>query len=272
MASPDDAPGFDSLLNADHVADGPEDNAKWNCFSCGKYLGEQGGGGSFTLDFGYGSSYDTTQGVCGWVCDECVTQKHGRLLVRKNEKRRDGYWANANYAKLSEHEETQSHVSTLDYFGRRQMPWGHDHDGHPYKTQGDRQYETLTSEERGRVESWLFKEDEALDRDLIVKLLQALMASEARCAHENSKRWRAEHHALDRARQQAERLSAEDLAQLRAREQADLSPTDWRRVWEHAEWNERHFRQKDEQLRQQAIEIEALRAEKDALQKRLRIT
>jgi len=268
MVSTDDARDTDDFPDAPGPAD-PDGRVKWDCFSCGGFLGEQGSGADFTLGFGYGSSYDGTRNVCGWICDECVTQKHGRLLVRVDPKRRDGFWSPANYVPLAEHEETRKHVAHLDFFGRRHMPWGFDHRGEPYESTGDRRYEVLTAQERSRVEAWLFREDEPVDRDLVVKLLHALMASEAQCALERSKRWRAEMHALDRARHQAARMSAEELAQLRAREQADLSPADWGRLWEHTQWNENHFREQQERIRAQAEEITSLRAQTEALKKRL---
>ena len=243
----------------------------WDCLCCGKHLGEQGGGGSFTLGFGYGSSYDGTEGICGWVCDECVTQKHGRLRVRLHRKAgHDVYWSSANNIPLAEHEETKGHVARFDFFGRRQMPWGVDHNGDSYKSQGDREYETVTSDDRSRIESWLFQESEALDRDLIVKLLQGLMESESRRTLAESKQWDAERNATDRLRQQAERLSAEELTRLRSREAGRLCSMDIAKIWETHDWYERGWHQMQDEVTEAHEKVKELEATNEALKKRLK--
>lgn len=258
----------DEVLNG-AATDAPEDTkVRWDCFSCGKHLGEQGRGGSFTLDFGYGSSFDTVQGINGWLCDECVAQKHGRLRVSNGTKRR-GYWLEKNQIPLAEHEETKTHVSDFDFFGRKRMPWTVDSTGRHYEVAGWRDYDVVTAEERSRIEAWLFNED-PIDRDLVVKLLQALMESEAARHEADSLRAQAFSNAMGRARQQAERLSAEELARLRVREaKRNLSPTDVTRIWEHAEWNENHFREQEEKMTEQAERIKELEAENTALMERL---
>jgi hypothetical protein len=272
MVPTDEAPGFDHAAGIDPTTTGPEEKVKWDCLSCGKYMGEQGGGGSFTLDFGYGSSYDDTRGICGWVCDECVTQKHGRLRVRLDRKAPyEVVWSNANNVPLAEHKETKEHVARFDFFGRRRMPWGVDHNGHPYESQGDRQYESLTSDERSRVESWLFQEDEALDRDVIVKLLQGLMESEMRVAQADAKRWEAERNALDRARNQAERLSAEELTRLRSREGKRLTVMELAQIWETHDWYERRWHKMEDEVSELREKVKGLETTNEALRNRLRI-
>lgn len=103
----------------------------------------------------------------------------------------------------------------------------------------------------------------------MAKLLQALMESEVARSQAEEKRWRAEVNAMDRARQEAERLSAEELAQLRVRETENLSPEEVAQVWEHAEWNEKHFREQQEKIREQAQTIQELQDQVDALKRRL---
>jgi hypothetical protein len=253
----------DETLNDDATTDAPEDTqVRWNCFSCGKHLGEQGDGGSFTLDFVYGSGLDMTRGINGWICDECICQKHGRLRVSNGAQGME-YWLERNQIPLAEHEETKTHVSELDFFGRRRFP------GRRYEVTGWRDYDVVTAEERSRVEASLFG-DEPVDKDLVVKVLQALMESEAARHEADSQRWRAESNLYSRARQQAERLSAEELAQLRVREaKGKLAPGDVTRLWEHAEWNETHFREQQEKLSEQAERIKELEAENKALKERL---
>lgn len=245
-----------------------DQQVRWDCFSCGKHLGAQGAGGSFTLDFGYGSRLDTTQGINGWVCDECVAQKHGRLRV-SNGARNLEYWLEKNQTPLAEHEDT-TFVSELDFFGRKRMPWALDNEMRPMSLEGWRRYETITSEERSRIEAWLFNE-EPLDRALVVKLLQALMESEGACADAQAKRWEAEVNASSRARNQAERLSADELARLRVREgKRSLGAEEVQRIWEHAQWNENHFHEQQEKISEQRERIQELEAENAALKKRMR--
>jgi len=257
----------DETLNNDATDSREEKQVRWDCFSCGKHLGEQGDGGSFTLDFGYGSGLDTTRGINGWICDECVAQKHGRLRVSDGAKGME-YWLEKHQLPLAEHDDAK-YVRDLDYFGRKRLPWSVDHKGNPYTIKGWRLYTAITSEERSRVETWLFNE-EPLDRGIVVKLLQALMESEGERAEAESRRWEAEREALDRARQQAERLSAEELAQLRVREaKRAMTPEETRRLWEHAEWNENHFREQQEAMREQKNRIKELEGEVAGLKKRL---
>ena len=241
----------------------PDDSSKqvkWDCFSCGKHLEEQGAGGSFTLHFAYGSRLDTTQGINGWVCDECVAQKHGRLRVSNGAK--EGYWLEVNMVPLAEHDETKGAVENLDFYGRRKFSWKLDEEGW-------RLYHSVTSEERGRIEAWLFNE-EPLDRDLVVKLLQAIMESEGERAKAESERWKADQIAFQRARNQAERIGAEELAELRVREAGDgLTLEETQRLWEHVLWNEDHFREQSQEIATLRDRVKELEGDNTALKKRL---
>ena len=153
-------------MNDDSVED---DRVKWNCFSCGKYLGKQGKGGSFTLDFGYGSGFDMVPGITGWICDECVAQKHDRLRISNGTKGFE-FWSEENLTPLIGHE--IGHLLTdLNYCGRRNVSWC---DG---KIEGWCSYHSLSSEQRGNIESSLL-DGETVSADLTIRLLQALTESE----------------------------------------------------------------------------------------------
>lgn len=244
---------------------------RWDCFSCGKRLGEHGAGGSFTLNFGYGSRLDLTENIAGWICDECVAQKHARLRVSRVSAATAGiaYWSVKNMTALAEDESTKTAIADTDFFGRKTMPWALDERQRPRAVQGWRLYHSITSEERSRVEAWLFDE-KPLDRDVVVKLLQAIMESEAKRAEAEHERWEAEVNATARARNQAERLSADELAQLRVREaKKGLTPEEVRRVWEHALWNEDHFREEKEDILDLRARVKELEAENAALKKRI---
>jgi hypothetical protein len=247
----------------DPTEDPKEAQVRWDCFSCGKHLGEQGDGGSFTLNFGYGSKLDMTRGINGWICDECVTQKHGRLRVSNGAKGLE-YWLDQNQIPLAEHEDTKF-VLDFDFFGRKQMP------GHKYlprEVTGWRDYESIMASERSQVEAALVN-NTPLDPDFVVRLLQSLMESEAARHEANSQRYWAEINALSRARQQAKRLSADELAQIRVREaKKKLSALDITQIWEHMEWNETCVREQQDIISEQRKRIEALEVENDALREK----
>ncbi len=251
------------MISKDSIKDS-DAKVKWDCFACGKYLGTQGSGGSFTLNFGYGSGLDEVKGINGWICDECVVQKHARLRVSTLiEGSRGTYWQEDCQVHLAEHGETCNIVSGLDFYGRKNVPWTYSESdrGH-VDLSGFRLYYSITSEERGRIEASLLGEGH-VDADLVAKLLQAIMESETRRAESEAQRWEAETLAVCRARQQAGRLSAEELAKLRAREAMNrCTPEDMQRVWEHAEWNENRFRMQEEEiemLRERLKELEGKR-------------
>lgn len=237
-------------------AEETEENIIWSCFSCGKHLGDdQQGGGSFDLHFGFGSGFDNIRGINGWVCDECVTQKHSRLRGPKD-------------CLLTEYEETKLQVSELDFFGKRMLNSHPDREGIPQTFTGYRDFKTITSEERSQIEASLFTE-KPINRDLIVKLLQALMEARAQAAQSSSDAYWSDINALDRARQQAQSLSAEELAQLRARESKDLTPSEIGALREHVKRRETDFREEGEKNRALRAELKELKVQNAGLLARL---
>ena len=113
-------------------------------------------------------------------------------------------------------------------------------------------------------------QEEPLDRDLVLQLLSGLMEAEEGRAKASMEAWSSRIDAVTRARQQAQRLDAEELARLRAKEARHrTSPEDIQRLWEHAEWNENHFREQEDKLDEMRERIEDLEAENAALKSRL---
>ena len=143
-----------------------------------------------------------------------------------------------------------------------------DREGNPLTFRGYRDFKTITSEERSQIEASLFTE-KPIDRDLTVKLLQALLESEARASQSSSDAYWSDVNALDRARQQAQSLSAEELAQLRARETKNLTPSEIGALREHVKRRETDFREAQESNRALRAELKELKARNVGLLARL---
>lgn len=230
-------------------------NVEWNCFSCGKFLGTQGAGGSFDLHFGYGSGLDMVEKVNGWICDECVAQKHGRLRVSNGDSELD-YWDESNQIPLLEHEST-SFIKDLDYFGRNPLSgWAQGRN-----IEGFREYESITSEERGEIESLIRSSCEPLDWSFAFKLAMALLESESARVKTEHEAWEARICAAEWARSQAQELEPEELERIGVRyRNSALSDVDIFKLWAHSQaLNERCWKLSDK--------ISALRAEIKELKK-----
>lgn len=231
----------------------PQDKRpSWECLCCGKFLGKQGAGGDFSnaigtaspearLDFGYGSSFDGTfhrafvdeaewksaPHIAGWICDECIVQRHARLRVRQ----RDGN--NFSYTPLDEHPSTKKHVAELDFFGCKKIPsFGHNYDVH-----GIRSHEAISSAERARAER-LIADGDVPARTLVGKLLAALHDVEVQYAKLETKYYEERRNAFDRMRQNAELLSAQEVFRLRTREGKELNAEEATKLHESVQWYE----------------------------------
>lgn len=142
----------------------------WSCFSCGKFLGTQGDGGDFHLSFGYGSGYDMLEGLCGQICDECVTQKRDRLRV----------WSDGAYKTLGDVEPFASYPK-FDTYGRVYVGTYEDSSGleEEHYSSGFRDYRHLKAEERSRLEHLCLSGEGPQEmRTLAAKALSALNEAE----------------------------------------------------------------------------------------------
>lgn len=197
-----------------------------------------------------------TQGVNGWICDECVLQKRSRLRVSVSENFGENYWHEDNQKNLDECADTKF-ILDKDFFGRKENSLSEIHPSLS-NVYGWRLYDSITSEERCLIECCLLQQEAAIDADLVVKLLKSLMEAEADVAKARARQREAEINALDRARHQAERLSAEELAKLRVREAKNLSKEEIGKLWEHQEWYENEICKLERKIQLQKDRISEL--------------
>ncbi len=239
-----------------------DDNDKrpqWECVCCGKHLGKQGEGGDFhvaagvlpeaAIHFGYGSIFDEGPGwnkgkweeaphVTGWICDECVIQRHERLFVRQHKTDADDQlWdERCTYTPLAEHPQTKGQIENFDFFGRHFVP------AYKHKIGGARGHEAMTALGRADLEAQVFDERAKIDRVLVGRLLSALYHAEARIAKAEHKEREARGMVFNRQRQNAELINAEELQRLRKRE-GELLPEEATKLHESVAWYEKYWEQ-----------------------------
>ncbi len=219
---------------------------EWHCFVCGKYLGQQGSGGDFThtigpapeavISFGFGSSFDEgwfgddlnphkqrwedAPHIAGWICDECIVARHERLKVRQRRPDHEerGWDEKSEYTPLAEHPSTKRHI---EEGGLPDWAIGH---------------KNISSTDRAAIMDTLDLGNVPEPR-LVGALLAALAQAEIEHDELRLRESKALRSVLDRMRQNAELLTAEEVADLRARE-SDLWPRDETRLQESVAWYE----------------------------------